>query len=207
LPSLAENIGIDEDMSEILKSITPWMAVVSAVVAGYLTFRNQMRLKAFELLLERRQKLLEAVEDRIKFYRIVLAELEENPESTPNIKIFTSNEFHDSLMLFHRAKGVALGPLADILIETYWTIGHEGLGRSLGKDETIGMIQRKINALAAFYGFAHSRISSEIETITLSVVEQIKRLFGIRGKLKSESVASGKQTEQIAFADAAKRRD
>jgi len=39
-------------MNEIVKAITPWIAVISAVVAGYITLRNQMRLKAFEILLD-----------------------------------------------------------------------------------------------------------------------------------------------------------
>lgn len=192
-------------MSEIIKAITPLVAVVSAVVAGYITFRNQIRLKALELLLERRQELLKTVEERIELYRNVLAELAETTDSKQNIKLFTGNEFHDSMMLYHRAKGIALGPVADSLIETYWAIGHESLGRSMGKDEAVAMLQRKINTLSAFYGFAHIRISSEIEKMTLSRFERLKRLIGIKETLKVASVPKSKRSKQETSVDTASR--
>lgn len=170
-------------MSEALKVITPWIAVITAVIAGYFTFRNQMRLKAFELLLERRNELLRAVEDRIEFYRKVLAELKTEKDG-PNLERFCHTNFHESLILFHRAKGVALGPLADTLIDTYWSSSQELITSPPTKEEITDIIKRMINGLVVFYGFAHSRISTEIESLTLSPIEKINRLFGIKEKLK-----------------------
>ena len=142
-----------------------------------------MRLKAFELLLERRNELLRTVEERIEFYRKVLAELKTEQEG-PNLDRFNHTYFHDSLILFHRAKGVALGPTADILIKSYWTVSQELMVSHPTKEEGKNIIEHKINSLVIFYGFTHSRISSEIESLTLSPIEKFKRFIGIKERLK-----------------------
>jgi len=85
----------------------------------------------------------------------VLTALEANQGFTPNLDRLCQAGFHDALILFHRAKGVALGPLADTLIETYWSVSQEAIGKAINKTEARSLIERKINGLVAFYSFAH----------------------------------------------------
>jgi len=171
-------------MIDLILIITPWIAVISAIVAGFVAYRNQLRLKAFELLLSRRTDLLKAIEKRIEFYREVIIELDSGQDERSYLTRFSRTEFHEALILYHRAKGVALGPLADTLIETYWAINKESFSGSLDNITLKSHLERKINSLAAFYGFSHSKISREIESLAISPIKRILRFVGIKEKLK-----------------------
>ncbi|MFZ2149327.1 MAG: hypothetical protein WAV28_19115 [Sedimentisphaerales bacterium] len=192
-------------MIDLIQIITPWIAVISAIVAGFVAYRSQLRLKAFELLLSRRSELLKAIEERIEFYREVIMELDSGKDECPHLDRFCRTEFHEGLILYHRAKGVALGPLADALIETYWAVNMESISGSLDRIALKGHLERKINSLAAFYGFSQSKISHEIEALAISKLKRILRLVGIKEKLKVEKEPKkSRRGEQIPSADSAK---
>lgn len=50
----------------MIKEIAPYITILSAIIAAYLTYRNQLRLKTFELLTERRDTVLKDIEEFIE---------------------------------------------------------------------------------------------------------------------------------------------
>lgn len=174
-------------MSDALKLLTPWVAIITTVLAGYWTFKNQLRLKSFELLLNRRNDVLKLVEMRMAFYRLVLNDLDTEPPNlkSETCKLFLNNSFHDTLILYHKAKGVCLGPVAELFINSYWkTCAEAAFKGDVTPAEARKSVVHRLNDLAAFYGCAHSRISTEIESFSLSYFNKLKRLLGIKEKLK-----------------------
>ncbi|SRR6266404_144847 len=187
-------------MKDLIRVITPWIAVICAVVAGFFAYRTQLRVKAFELLLDRRSEVLTAIEERIEFYRKVLIEIEANSEEGSNLERFKRTHIHEPLILYHRARGVALGPLADFLIQGYWEVSTE-IFMGTTKEELKHNITRRINSLAVFYGFSHRKISAEIESIATSPFRKVLRFVGIGEKLKKMNVEESSDTKILKDAE------
>ena len=103
-----------------------------------------MRLKAFELLIDRRNDVLKLVENRIQYYRRVLNELNssEQGDQSEIVLDFCRSQFHDTLILYHQAKGVAFGALADVMLETYWAVCNELSIKQGGTKEEVAVICR-----------------------------------------------------------------
>ncbi|QDT15202.1 hypothetical protein CA12_12830 [Alienimonas californiensis] len=71
------------------------------------------------------------------------------------------------------------------MIQTYWSVCNDALcAEDLSKADIENNVLRRANCLAASYGFAHSRISSEIEALTLSVPRKAMKMLGFREKPK-----------------------
>jgi hypothetical protein len=161
--------------TELAALLAPWVALLSAAIVGSLAFRSQIRLKAFELMLERRTDVLTKIEKQMEAYRSVLKELESRPAERPAFEQFSQSEFHHALMLFHQAKGVGFGPTADTMMDTFFSVHSELFLKAHDSESVRSHVERKLNTLAAFYGFAHREMSRELEMVSVSVFTRIQR--------------------------------
>ena len=46
----------------MIAEIAPYITILTAIIVAYLTYRNQLRLKTFEMLIERRNSVLVDIE-------------------------------------------------------------------------------------------------------------------------------------------------
>jgi len=81
--------------------------------------------------------------------------------------------------------------LVTYLLETFNAIIDEPIRKdhhsSIGKDSSIDMkdwINRTLNAITALYGFAHSKITNEIEKMAFSFIERVKRKYSSKIRIK-----------------------
>lgn len=145
-------------------SIAPYLALITAVIAGYLAFRHQQRLKAFELFYGRRSAVLEDIETELE----KVHELQEALATGSDAKVreFEFRAFHNGLVLHHKVRGANFGEVANTMGATYYALLTEALSRKDSYDPT-DWLARMANTLAALHGFAHSALSYEIEMLTL----------------------------------------
>jgi hypothetical protein len=147
--------------------LAPYITLIAGILVAYLTFRNQLRLKSFELLLKRREEILNDIEKEIELLQLIKVELKTQDER-PHLDRFLSDYFHNGLILFHKMKGANFGGVSKHLIATYWSISNELITKNnMTESEIRDYVQRMLNTLSAIYGFAHSKVNAEIEMITL----------------------------------------
>ena len=153
------------------QDIGVYIAVVTAIVAAYLTYRNQLRLKSFELLHERRVLVLNDVESFLKNLYKVQIELEDG-KSNENIKKYLNEYFHEGLILMHKIKGSNFGETADTLTDTFYSVLNEPAinGVPMSNNEAKSWIVRTINGLSAAYGFSHRQLTNELELMAFSPI-------------------------------------
>lgn len=187
-------MNTSETTAIIASSVTLFTAIIAAVLA----FRSQLRLKAFELLLQRRTEVLKSIEERMRIYHEVSEQLQQADVDHPVVTTFCTTEFHFGLTLYHRAKGMAIGPNADLLLENYWSVHTEGLGETFDRESLRSAIVAKLNFLSLFYGLAHARMTTEIESISLSWFTRVKRRMGFREKLQAEKPVSGSKEHYVS---------
>jgi len=160
--------------------IGAYITIITAIVAAFLAYRNQLRLKAFELFLTRRDSVLKDIEKFIEKLYIVKDELDSDTETIAFNKY--KKEFYDeSLILYHKVKGANFGGTASVFLETFWAI----IGEPVKKDSTIDAkdwVRRTLNVLTALYGFSHSQVTREIESIAFSFIGRLKRKYSSRLK-------------------------
>ncbi len=149
--------------------IGAYIAIVTAIIAAFLTYRNQMRLKAFELFLNRRESVLSDIEKFIEKLFIIQNELHSNSDTLIFNK-YKKEFFYEGLILYHKVKGANLGGPVDRFIETFWAIINEPISDK-GIDDK-DWIHRTLNILSALYGLGHRRLTEEIEGMYLSNVKK-----------------------------------
>jgi hypothetical protein len=168
--------------------IGAYITIITAIVAAFLTYRNQLRLKAFELFLTRRDSVLIDIEKFIEKLYVVQDELDSGIEPV-GFNRYKKEYFHESLILYHKVKGANFGETASVLLQTFWAI----IGEPITKDSTTDArdwVSRTLNSLTALYGFSHSQVTREIESMAFSFIGRLKRRYSSR--LKTEK-AKNKQ--------------
>lgn len=156
---------------QLLKDIAPYAAIITAVVSATIAYRSQLRLKAFEMLIARREQVLGRVEETIK----QLQEIRISP-TTESLRSFSATCFHDLIILNQQIAGCNFGAMVDVLRATYFQVGQElVVGKLVTEEELRGVVTRMVNGLAALYGMAHSEITSELERIALTPTARLTR--------------------------------
>ncbi len=150
-----------------------YMAIVTAIIAAYFTYRNQLRLRAFELFLNRRYEALNDIEYYIKRLYAIKEELKSKEENQETQKYMIEYS-HEGLMLYHKLKGCNFGWPEDPFIETFYAIVNEPI-RNPDNIDKLDWISRTLNTLSALHGFAHRRINSEMEDLAYSYISRCFR--------------------------------
>lgn len=156
----------------LLQSIAPYLTIITAIVAAYFAFRNQLRLKAFELLYERRQSVLNDVEKYLGvLYTLIRVEQIANNES---VHKFASEHFHESHILFHKVKGAQFGELVDGMADAFLSVANEAItpNGSMSEEMFRDIVSRQANTLSALYGFAHRQITVELNEMAFSWIKR-----------------------------------
>lgn len=149
---------------ETLTLLAPYITFITGIVAAYLTYKNQLRLKSFELLLKRREEVLSDMENEIKKLQQVVFEINKEGEKL-NLERFQKDYFHNGIILYHKVSGANFGT---DLEQSYYHILMEKFGNNnITVDEFGNWIFRMLNILSILYGYAHSNVNREIEIITL----------------------------------------
>jgi len=188
--------------------IGAYITIFTAIIAAYLAYRNQLRLRAFEIFLSRRDSVLSDTEKYIQ--RLYLArDAFEGDISDKDINKYIRELNHDGLILYHKAKGGNFGALASLLLDTFCHCLQEPLvNRALSKNiDLIDWIGRTTNGLTAFYGFAHSQVSKEIEIVAFSLFGRLRRKHLSRLRVEKREIKESKVgTNHSIQADAAEPR-
>lgn len=146
-----------------LISIAPYITLIAGIIVAYLTYKNQLRLKSFELFLKRREDVLSDIEKEIKKLQDIMVELDSDGEK-PTMERFKKEYFHNGSILYHKMKGANL---KKILVESYWNVLTKEMFNKKGTQEEFkDWIKTLLNSLSTIYGVGHSDLNSEIEIIT-----------------------------------------
>lgn len=168
--------------------IIPYLTIITAIVAAYLTYRNQLRLKTFELLHERRKSVLLDIEGFLKNLYQLQADLDVEYQSEAVSK-YLREHFHEGLILYHKVKGANFGGVSDIMTGTFWSVLTESSkkGDVLTKDEAKEWIRRTSNCLSALYAFSHSQLTKDLENMAFSPISRFIRKRKNRVKVEKKS--------------------
>ncbi len=149
---------------KLIAEIAPYITVFTAIIAAYLTYRNQLRLKTFELLIDRRKSVLIDIEKFISELYETRAEFE-NPATTKASEKYAREYFHQGMILMHKIKGANFGSTVDTLTDTFWQIiTNPGYSEEkLTKDQFKDWIIRTTNTASLIYGLAHRELTRELE--------------------------------------------
>lgn len=175
------------ELLSIIENIAPYLAVITAIIAAYYAYRNQLRLKSFELLHERRQEVLRDMEGFLKFLYEVASEKNKNKSSEITEK-YKNEYFHQGLILFHKVKGANFGELSENLAQTFFSIIQEPSLKEgvFSEEEFYSWIYRTRNTVSAMYGFSHSIISQELEAMAFTPLQRFmkKRKHKVKAKVE-----------------------
>ncbi len=174
-------------------NIVPYLAIITAIVAAYLTYRNQQRLKSFEILYERKASVLADIEAYLKNLNLLCAELERHGPSEVVEKYFREH-FHEGLVLFHKVKGANFGGISDVMVESFWSIVSEPFTKEvMNREEAKKLIRRTTTTLSALYGFSHSQLTKDLEEMAFSYtarfIRKRKRAVKVEKQVKEKGSA------------------
>ena len=170
-------------------NIGAYIAIITAIIAAYLTYRNQLKLKAFELFLNRRYETLKDIEDYImRLYAI--KEESKSKKSHQELEKYIIQYSHAGLILYHKVKGCNFGWPEDPFVETFYLIIKEPTINPENMD-VLDWVNRTLNTLSALLGFAHHRINSEMEKQAFSFTTRFFRK--IRYKYDSSRTEENKK--------------
>jgi len=156
-------------------NVIPYIAIITAIVAGYLTYINQLRLKTFEILYARKTAVLTDIEIYLKNLYLLQVEIEKEDTSEALAKYFREH-FHEGLILFHKVKGANFGGVSDIMADSFWSVVKEPTTKGLmTRDEAKNWLSRTINGLSALYGFSHSQLTKELDEMAFSSFSRMLR--------------------------------
>lgn len=163
-------------------NIIPYLTVITAIVAGYLTYINQLRLKTFEILYARRTAVLADVEVYLKNLYMLQGEIQKE-DMSENLEKYFREYFHEGLILYHKVKGANFGGTATIMADAFFSVVNEPLTKgTMTKEEAKDWIARTINGLSALYGFSHSQLTRELDEMAFSPISRLIR--NRKGKVK-----------------------
>lgn len=171
----------------MIHNIGVYLTVITAIIAAYLTYRNQLRLKSFELLYERRVLVLKDIESFLNDLYRVQTDLGANMESE-NIQKYLNEYFHEGLILMHKVQGANFGELVDKLIGTFWSVLIEPVskGGSINQSELKSWISRTINGLSAVYGLSHRQLTNELERMAFSPITRLIKKHKNKSKINKD---------------------
>ena len=156
--------------------IGAYVTIITAIIAAFLTYRNQLRLRAFELFLNRRDSILANTEKFIS--QLYEARMAIDNGASEILAYKYIREFnYEGLILYHKAKGANFGETANVLLETFLHILQEPMLASVTEKniDRQDWIIRTTNILTLFYGLAHSQVSKEVESIAFTLWGNYKR--------------------------------
>lgn len=153
----------------MIAEIAPYITILTAIIVAYLTYRNQLRLKTFELLIERRSSVLIDIEKFIGELYMTNDEITSGEMSAASKK-YSREYFHEGLMLMHKIKGANFGSSVDVLNNTFWQVitkpGYSDA--TMSKEQFRDWVNRTANVVSLIYGLAHSALTKELEEMALS---------------------------------------
>jgi hypothetical protein len=170
----------------MIAEIAPYITIFTAIIVAYLTYRNQLRLKTFEMLIDRRNSVLVDIEKFIsELYR---ANLEFVCDEIPMVSTKYSREyFHEGMILMHKIKGSNFGSSVDVLNSTFWQIiTNPGYNEpAMSKEQFRDWLSRTTNVVSLIYGLAHSELTKELEKMALPWVSRKYKTYKNRKTFKS----------------------
>ncbi len=149
-----------------------YVTIITAIIAAFLTYRNQLRLRAFEMFLIRRDQVLSDAEKFITRLYHMKTELEQGimERRRSNVTVLD----YEGEILYHKANGAKFGRTADMFIETFFRILNDP--RRYEDDfDLIDWNRRLTTQLTSFYGVAHRQVSREIESIAFTFWGNFRR--------------------------------
>ncbi|UXD86336.1 hypothetical protein [Thalassolituus hydrocarboniclasticus] len=156
-------------------NIAPYLAIITAIVAAYFTYRNQQRLKSFEILYDRKTSVLADMEAYLKNLHLLRSEIEKD-ELSDVLEKYLREHFHEGLVLYHKVKGANFGGISEVMAETFWSIVKETSTKgAMTKEDAKEWIHRTTNALSALYGFSHSQLTKDLEEMAFSYTARFIR--------------------------------
>ncbi len=152
-----------------MEIIIPYVTIITAIIAAFLTYKSQLRLKTFEILYSRRTSVLDDIEAFINKLYQVETDLDINEPSDALLK-HSQQDFWASHILFHKIKGANFCESSNTFADAFLSIVTEPPENTMeGYKERI---KRTINTLSALYGFSHSQLTKDLEEMTFSLVVQ-----------------------------------
>ena len=170
----------------MLQALAPYITIISAIIAAYLTYKNQMRIKSFEILYIRQQEILKDIESFItKLYEVKL--ITKSNVDHESIEKYLNEYFHEGLMLHHKIKGANFGEATDLMSKTFFSIIMEPSSKqeAMSKEDFYEWVARTANILAMTYSTAHAQLTKDIEKMAFSYPSRIIRAR--RAKLTNQS--------------------
>ena len=163
----------------------PYLAIITAIVAAYLAYINQLKLKTFELFYERRRLILDDIEKFLADLYDLQFDLQNKSESE-NRRKFEHEYFHRGLILFHKVKGANYGEASDSMINSLMTIITEPALKDgeMSSSEFKNWISRLTNIVSMLYGISHSQLTADLEHIAFSPISRFTRKY--RNRMKTE---------------------
>ncbi|MBX6222238.1 hypothetical protein ABZR34_26105 [Pseudomonas paraeruginosa] len=167
----------------MIKEIAPYVTILTAIVAAYLTYRNQLRLKTFELLIERRKSVLTDIEKYIENLYAARFDIDKG-EDTSASKKYAREYFHEGMMLTHKIIGANFSPAIATLNRTFWTLITEPTKNNspMSKEQFKDWINRTTNVISLMYGMAHSELTKELDSMATPWISRKLREYKDRKK-------------------------
>lgn len=172
-----------------------YLAIITAIVAAYLAYINQLKLKTFELFFERRKSVLDDIEKFLADLYDLQFDLQSESESGNRNK-FEREYSHRGLILYHKVKGANYGEVSDVMINTFMSIINEPISEKneMSLSEFKDWISRLTNVVSALYGFSHSQLTKDLEYMAFSPISRLTRKY--RNRMKTEKMIKGKENKR-----------
>jgi hypothetical protein len=153
-----------------------YVSIGTAIILAFLAYWNQLRLRAFELFLARRDSVLGSIEKFIG--RLYEARAELHPEANKSLLDKYVREFnYEGEILYHKAKGANFGKTANELLEGFLKVLKVPFVLRAAEEsfDPMEWITHLTNILTDCYGVAHRQVSREVESIAFTFWGNFKR--------------------------------
>jgi len=182
-----------------MTALAPYAAVMTAVIAAYLAFRHQQRLKAFELFYGRRTEVIRDIEAELSRVHTDLETCQ--PDSRMRVADYHFRYFNRGMVLHQKVAGANFGEMTTLMGSTYYALLMEPLSQPESFDLS-DWLERMANTLAALYGITHNALSYEMEMLTLpwhrKVQARFRRAQRVRKMKRGNRQRSGKLPDPTA---------
>jgi hypothetical protein len=160
--------------------IAAYITIITAIVAAFFTYRNQLRLKAFELFIAKRDSVLRDIEYYIKKLYLIQHELDSNVE-TVTFNECKKEVCYEGLILYYKILGARFGCVSSVFLESFYSLTQEQI-TNYSKLESKDWVFRTLNIITTLYGLAHSQVSIEIESMTFSFLGRFVKKYSSKMK-------------------------
>ena len=158
-----------DQLSGLLTTLAPYLTVAGSVFAAYAAFRNQQRLKAFELFHARRMQILDDVDATRESITRLLS-------GADMFDLYLVRAVQDAIVLQRKIMSGSFGREVDNLAVSFVAIVTESI-EGIHLLEKGSWLTRQTNVLALISGSAHARVSWEMESMSRSVLSRsIRRI-------------------------------